>query len=354
MANIIETCEANTRMMKQNSEMLQKILRQLKSLSVHLGIVDEGEISDVGKVEAKQNDPTTIVTQVFEKLPTPIAFEIKNHTIQGGGELEFSKGVTYVEGISEGIEGALSLDEPSNIPAGSKVQTPGVASQMKPSSSEQKLNQMVFDELQLEERTSFLVNAHKPRVELQEYSEMVEVLKFATVGGHGALRTNFVNDPSKFRLLLMERTAKWHEMNLQVEINKIRISTTNNVTVNDEKRRMAKGEELLKKRVAEEVRIKILRAQIGELKRSTVASKMELHASSRLHRVVHVSMLNSSLVGCQHVNSRPLWEKLGSISSWNLEDKVPLPEEGIVVTHEKRKVGEHPKLVMLGGYSNCY
>ncbi|KAK8563021.1 hypothetical protein V6N12_011082 [Hibiscus sabdariffa] len=35
---------------------------------------------------------------------------------------------------------------------------------------------------------------------------------------------------------------------------------------------MAKGEELVKKRVAEEVRIKILRVQIGELKGSTVAS----------------------------------------------------------------------------------
>ncbi|KAL4351394.1 hypothetical protein GQ457_06G021480 [Hibiscus cannabinus] len=145
MATIIETYEVNTRMMKQNSEMLQEILKQVKLLSVHLGIVDEGEINDVEKVEAEQNDPTTMVNQVFEELPTPIAFEIRNHTIQGGNEFAFSTdGVTYSEGIRDG---AVSLGELCNVSAGSNVQTQGVASQLKPSSREQKLNQMVFDEI---------------------------------------------------------------------------------------------------------------------------------------------------------------------------------------------------------------
>ncbi|KAK9028207.1 hypothetical protein V6N11_068017 [Hibiscus sabdariffa] len=39
MTTIIETYKANTKVMKQNSETLQEILRQLKSLSAHLGPV---------------------------------------------------------------------------------------------------------------------------------------------------------------------------------------------------------------------------------------------------------------------------------------------------------------------------
>ncbi|KAL4319253.1 hypothetical protein GQ457_18G019630 [Hibiscus cannabinus] len=48
-----------------------------------------------------------MVNQVSEELPTPTAFEIRNHTIQGGDELEFSNdGVTYREGIRDGINSA--------------------------------------------------------------------------------------------------------------------------------------------------------------------------------------------------------------------------------------------------------
>ncbi|KAK8500916.1 hypothetical protein V6N12_009602 [Hibiscus sabdariffa] len=79
MAKIIKTYEANTRMMKQNSEMFQKILRQVKLLSAYLTIVDEGEIMGNGKVEAKQDE---LVHQVFDKLSTPIDTEIFDETIQ--------------------------------------------------------------------------------------------------------------------------------------------------------------------------------------------------------------------------------------------------------------------------------
>ncbi|KAK8519668.1 hypothetical protein V6N12_030035 [Hibiscus sabdariffa] len=57
MTTIIETYEANTRTMKQISEMLQEILRQVKLLSTHLGIIDEVEISGDREIGAKQDEP---------------------------------------------------------------------------------------------------------------------------------------------------------------------------------------------------------------------------------------------------------------------------------------------------------
>ncbi|KAK8590233.1 hypothetical protein V6N12_024612 [Hibiscus sabdariffa] len=51
MATIVETYETNMRVMKQNSEMLQEILRQVKLLSAHLGIADEGEIDEAREME---------------------------------------------------------------------------------------------------------------------------------------------------------------------------------------------------------------------------------------------------------------------------------------------------------------
>ncbi|KAK8517463.1 hypothetical protein V6N12_016314 [Hibiscus sabdariffa] len=87
MTEIIETYEANARMMKQNSEMLQKILRQVKLLTAHLGIVDEGEIRRNEKDWAKQDEPEH---HVFNKLSTLVATEIVDGTIQDriGGSID--------------------------------------------------------------------------------------------------------------------------------------------------------------------------------------------------------------------------------------------------------------------------
>ncbi|KAK8552073.1 hypothetical protein V6N12_040688 [Hibiscus sabdariffa] len=79
MAEIIETYEANTRMMKQNREMLQEILRQVKLLSAHLDIVDEGEIRNDEKDWTKQDEPEH---HVFDKLSTPVVTGIVDGTIQ--------------------------------------------------------------------------------------------------------------------------------------------------------------------------------------------------------------------------------------------------------------------------------
>ncbi|KAL4354899.1 hypothetical protein GQ457_06G016470 [Hibiscus cannabinus] len=72
MAEIIETYEANTRMMKQNT---------------HLGIVDEGEIRSDEKDWAKQDEPEH---HVFDKLSTPVATGIVGGTIQDmiGGSID--------------------------------------------------------------------------------------------------------------------------------------------------------------------------------------------------------------------------------------------------------------------------
>ncbi|KAK9008277.1 hypothetical protein V6N11_075177 [Hibiscus sabdariffa] len=72
MATIIETYEANTRIMKQNSEMLQEILRQVKSLAAHLGIVDEGEINDA--------------KEVLDRLPTTIDSEVDKQPIESSDD----------------------------------------------------------------------------------------------------------------------------------------------------------------------------------------------------------------------------------------------------------------------------
>ncbi|KAK8513056.1 hypothetical protein V6N12_030462 [Hibiscus sabdariffa] len=55
---------------------------------------------------------------VFDEIP------VQNDAIDGN--------VTYNEGIHDGIDSAVSLDELSNVSAGSNVQTQGVASQLKP------------------------------------------------------------------------------------------------------------------------------------------------------------------------------------------------------------------------------
>ncbi|KAK8516229.1 hypothetical protein V6N12_013635 [Hibiscus sabdariffa] len=68
MVAIIETYEANTIMMKQNSGMLQEILRQVKSLAAHLGIVDEGEIHDAGEVMAEQDNPNSNSHQAIKNI----------------------------------------------------------------------------------------------------------------------------------------------------------------------------------------------------------------------------------------------------------------------------------------------
>ncbi|KAK8995712.1 hypothetical protein V6N11_075971 [Hibiscus sabdariffa] len=70
MVTIIETYEANTRMMKQNSEMLQEIFRQVKLLLTHLGMVDEDEISGDREVGAKQDEPNNKIYYVFDEMPT--------------------------------------------------------------------------------------------------------------------------------------------------------------------------------------------------------------------------------------------------------------------------------------------
>ncbi|KAK8531747.1 hypothetical protein V6N12_053210 [Hibiscus sabdariffa] len=87
MTEIIETYKANTRMMKQNREMLQEILRQVKLLSAHLGIVDEGEIRNDGKDWTKQDKPEH---HVFDKLSTPVVTGIVDGTIQDriGGSID--------------------------------------------------------------------------------------------------------------------------------------------------------------------------------------------------------------------------------------------------------------------------
>ncbi|KAL4290466.1 hypothetical protein GQ457_14G019290 [Hibiscus cannabinus] len=71
MAIIVETYEENTRVMKQNSEMLQEVLRQVRLLSAHFGIVDEGEIDEAREMDAKQDNPNSRIYQVFDDLSTP-------------------------------------------------------------------------------------------------------------------------------------------------------------------------------------------------------------------------------------------------------------------------------------------
>ncbi|KAK8503071.1 hypothetical protein V6N12_067462 [Hibiscus sabdariffa] len=71
MAAIVETYEANTKMMKQNNKILQEILKQVKLVSKRLGIEDEGEISDAGKIETKQDGPEATIHHVFDQLSTP-------------------------------------------------------------------------------------------------------------------------------------------------------------------------------------------------------------------------------------------------------------------------------------------
>ncbi|KAK8997576.1 hypothetical protein V6N11_012129 [Hibiscus sabdariffa] len=82
MAAIVETYEANTKMMKQNNKILQEILKQVKLVSKRLGIEDEGEISDAGKIEAKQDGPEATIHHVFDQLSTPNEGDVGDQTIQ--------------------------------------------------------------------------------------------------------------------------------------------------------------------------------------------------------------------------------------------------------------------------------
>ncbi|KAL4313330.1 hypothetical protein GQ457_01G025370 [Hibiscus cannabinus] len=82
MAAIVETYEANTKMMKQNNKILQEILKQVKLVSKRLGIEDEGEISDAGKVEAKQDGPHATIHHMFDQLSTPNEGDVGDQTIQ--------------------------------------------------------------------------------------------------------------------------------------------------------------------------------------------------------------------------------------------------------------------------------
>ncbi|KAL4279530.1 hypothetical protein GQ457_03G026690 [Hibiscus cannabinus] len=96
MATIIETYEANTKMMKQNNKILQEILKQVKLVSKKLGIVDEVEISDAREVGAKQDDPEMKIHRVFDELPTTINTKINKQPISSNRELDFQKNETML------------------------------------------------------------------------------------------------------------------------------------------------------------------------------------------------------------------------------------------------------------------
>ncbi|KAL4382943.1 hypothetical protein GQ457_15G021640 [Hibiscus cannabinus] len=92
MATIIRSYEANTRMMKQNSEMLQEILRQVKLLAAHLGIMDEGEIRGDGKVGTEQDETRMQVPEVFDKMSTPFDMKIVDQPVHDSNIDDFHNG----------------------------------------------------------------------------------------------------------------------------------------------------------------------------------------------------------------------------------------------------------------------
>ncbi|KAL4383398.1 hypothetical protein GQ457_15G016030 [Hibiscus cannabinus] len=77
-------------MMKQNNGILQEMLRKLKSLSAHLGILDGNEINEASEVAAQQ-DPTEMeIHQMFDGLSTPTNTKIVDKTIEDrfGGSID--------------------------------------------------------------------------------------------------------------------------------------------------------------------------------------------------------------------------------------------------------------------------
>ncbi|KAK8994195.1 hypothetical protein V6N11_045303 [Hibiscus sabdariffa] len=99
MTTIVETYEANTKVMKQNSETLQEIFSQLKSLSVHLGILDVNEISEASEVAAQQDPSGMEIHQMFDELPTPTNAKIVDETIQDrfGGSIDVAVIINCVD-----------------------------------------------------------------------------------------------------------------------------------------------------------------------------------------------------------------------------------------------------------------
>ncbi|KAK8537050.1 hypothetical protein V6N12_043230 [Hibiscus sabdariffa] len=100
MATIIRSYEANTRMMKQNSEMLQEILRQVKLLAAHLGIMDEGEIRGDGKTNLG-------IVSLHLVVLVGIIVEYKNQ-YQHVAEAKYGCHVLIIDSITGGFEAGIS------------------------------------------------------------------------------------------------------------------------------------------------------------------------------------------------------------------------------------------------------
>ncbi|KAL4308641.1 hypothetical protein GQ457_01G018230 [Hibiscus cannabinus] len=229
MATIIETYEANTRMMKQNSEMLQEILRQVKSLAAHLDIVDEGEINDVGEVMAEQDNPNSKSHQVFDKLSTPTHPKIDAENC----DEEF--GDEQVQLIQD-IVGVYPHKEKATV------------------------------HYQFEQRPPFLVTIHKPMAEPWKPLVITEVVEIAIGVGPRTIPTYFVSNSAStdyldkwlkklfnetqvvkvddlvlFRLLVMERMVdlcqKFHQvldrlpMTIDTEVHKQPIESSDDPSV---------------------------------------------------------------------------------------------------------------------------
>ncbi|KAL4280909.1 hypothetical protein GQ457_03G009640 [Hibiscus cannabinus] len=201
MATIIETYEANTRMMKQNSEMLQEILRQVKSLAAHLSIVDEGQINDAEEVMVEEDNPNPKSHQVLDKLSTP------THPKINAKNCDEELGDEQIQSIQD-IEGFYPRKEKAT------------------------------SQYQFEQRPPFFVTIH---IEPWKPLVITEVVEIATGGGPRTMTTysvsNFastyyfdrwlkklfnetqvvkVDDSVLFRLLVMERIVdlcqKFHQV----------------------------------------------------------------------------------------------------------------------------------------------
>ncbi|KAL4332748.1 hypothetical protein GQ457_07G041850 [Hibiscus cannabinus] len=244
----------------ENKQTLEDIISQLDVISSKLELTSKAYI---GNEESR--DLITKPHHVFGKLPTPINTELVNHSVQdtNGNEIQ-NRTATTMQGNSIQIlpvgniteeEDAIEFEEASDDgilvrkfhPVFKKLPTAidlEVDKQPIESSGEFDLQQ---DDNSMhdcfEEMTPFLVVAHKSMEEFQKQREFFEVVKIATVGSHGALPTKWVrnfaftgflnkwskkesdkkevvkvNDTSMFRLLVMERTKKWHYRNLKLEI----------------------------------------------------------------------------------------------------------------------------------------
>ncbi|KAL4369763.1 hypothetical protein GQ457_05G024450 [Hibiscus cannabinus] len=247
----------------ENKQTLEDIISQLAVISSKLELTTKAYI---GNEESR--DLITKPHHVFGKLPTPINTELVNHSVQdtNGNEIQ-NDAATTMQGNSIQIlpvgditeeEDVIEFEEASDDgilvrkfhPVFKKLPTAidlEVDEQSIESSGEFDLQQ---DDNSMhdcfEEMTPFLVVAHKSMEEFQKQREFFKVVKIATVAGHGALPTKWVrnfaftgflnkwskkesnkkevvkvNDTSMFRLLVMERTKKWHYRNLKVEIKEI-------------------------------------------------------------------------------------------------------------------------------------